>query len=727
MNSISPQMLRVASSPIALAKSSVFLEDRGPGRPVSLKQLLRIAMRRRRPLIGGVVAGAALGVVATLLVHRQYTSTERLQISRETAQIVAIGAISHDVSIGDQEFYQTQYSLLRTQALAERVARDIGAVDDPAIFRMFGRSAAFAQTSGPANRGRRNEIAGQMLLAHVVIAPMHGSSLVDVEATTPSPELSAKLARRWSEDFIASTLERRRDASSYASRYLEARIAQLREKLEASERRAVAYAAAQGIIDLPATGNGSKGAGNDPTQGRSLVTDDLIAANAARDVAAAERIEAGSHLAAANDQPGASSDALNYRAIGLLREERADDAAEYARLSAQRPANDPTLKAAHAQVEALDAAIQSEQTRVRTALQQTYQAATSRETALSRRVDALKVSLADQRQRTIQYNIYQRDAETNRELYEGLLQRYKEIGVAGSAETNNVAVVDAARLPAEPSSPRLTINLLLFTLAGAIVALAAVAILEAIEDGVSEPEDVSERLGLPLLGVTPKLRAQAPLEAIKNPRSALAESYLVVEANLKLTTLPGAPKSLAVVSTRPGEGKSTTAVALAQSAARAGRTVVLIDANLRAPSIHTAFGLANTAGLAELLADGGDFETMLRPTRFDGLSVITAGAQTPNPADLLIGERLAQLVKTLQDRFDRVIVDCPAVMNLADAPLIASAVDGVIYVVASRSTPVGKVRAALGRLDKAQVVGGVMTLFAASHPPFGFSAAGAQR
>jgi capsular exopolysaccharide synthesis family protein len=713
MNSISPLMLRVASSNAPLANAA--LQYQGPEQRTSLRSLLRMGLRWRWLLLGGVAGGAVLGGLITLLTPRQYTATARLEISRETAQVLNVGAISRDVSIGDQEFYQTQYGLLRTQSLAERVARDIGVVDDPTFFRMFGKRAVFAQTTGAANHAQRSEAAGLILLAHVVVAPTHGSSLVDVAATTPSPELSAKIAQRWSEDFIASTLERRQDASNYALRYLQTRIDQLRDKLELSERRAVDYAAAQGIIDLPVSGNPSKTPGGaDPTQTRSLLTEDLVAANAARDKAAVERIEAGAGLSAANDQPGASSHALDYRAIGLLRAARADAAADYAKLAAQVPADDPGVKAAHAQVDALDTAIQAEQNRVRTALQQTYQAATSREKTLAQKVNTLKGALADQRQRAIQYNIYQRDAETNRELYEGLLQRYKEIGVAGSAANNNVAVIDAAKRPSAPSSPRLSINLLLFTLAGAILALAAALVLDQVEDAVADAEGFKDKLDLPLLGAIPRLRAQTPLAAVRDPRSPFAEAHLVVEANLKLAALHGASRSLAVFSTRPGEGKSTTAVALAQTLARARRKVVLVDANLRAPALHAALAVENTRGLSDILAAGGGGEVPLRPTEFDGLSVLTAGTAAPNPADLLIGDGLARLVKTLQDQFDHVILDGPAVADLADAPLVAAAVDSVVYVVASRAHPAARIRAALGRLDRAKLVGGVLTMAAAS-------------
>ena len=493
MNSISPQMLGLVAGDMRLVGSA---SPQGQPPEPTLKRLVRAAVRWRWVLIAGVAAGAVVGAAVTLLSTRQYASTERLQIARDTAQVVNVGALSREVSVGDQEFYQTQYGLLRAQALAERVARDLGVVDDPAFFRMFHKSKDFATNPGPAGRAARNGIAGEILLARIEIAPVHGSSLVDIQATTPLPALSQRIAQTWSRDFIASNLERRQAPANYASQFLEARLDQLRGRLEASEQRALDYAASQGIIDLPSgvsTGATTDAAARTPVnskiiRGRSLVSDDLIALNTALETATADRIQAAGKLAASGAAPDASGDALEYRAIGVLREQRADAASEYAKLAAQFAPDDPSAKAAHAQVDALDAAIRAEESRVHASLQQTYQAAQAREQALDQRVNALKGAYADLRQRSIQYNIYQREADTNRELYDALLQRYKEIGVAGAVENNNVAVIDAARLPSYPSSPRLSINLLLFTLAGAVIGVIVAAILQQIGDGTLKDE-----------------------------------------------------------------------------------------------------------------------------------------------------------------------------------------------------------------------------------------------
>lgn len=718
MERVSPPVLDLASGEVTL-----FTERGGigaHGQP-PLRRLLRAALRWRWVLLGGVVAGALAGVILTLMMPKQYASTARLEISRETARVVKIDSVERDTSIGDQEFYQTQYGLLRTQVLAERVARDLGVVDDPKFFQMFGRKDLFeGGKADPATRAKRVEAAGKILLLRVGVAPVRGSSLVDIRAVTPDPALSQKIAKTWSEDFIASNLERRFEASSYARKFLEGRIEQLREKLEASERDVVGYAAQQGIINLPSpidpnTGGAAVG-------GRSLLTDDLVAMNSALEVATAERIVAESRLNEAR-RPDASSIALGNDAIASMRQRRADAAAEYAKLMVQFRPDYPQAQALSSQIKDLDASIAQEEGRVRTSVQQAYEASLTRERMLKERVEGLKTGLTDLRGRSIQYNIFQRDADTNRELYNALLQRYKEIGVAGGVENNNVAIVDPARRPDRPSSPRLMVNLVLAIFLGGLIAALIAAGLEQIDEGVADPADLEKKLGLPLLGIAPKLKLEDPLHALRDPRSKLVEAYLSVQANLELSTAKGAPRSLAVISTRPQEGKSTTTVALAQSLARARRKVVLVDADLRSPSIHSAFGLKNGVGVSNFLSGAEDLDAALHATPHEGLWVMTAGPQPPNAGDLLMGDRLALLVKRLKERFDHVIVDSPPVIGLADAPLVAAAVDGVIYAVEARTTPVGTVRAALSRLrtSQAHVLGAVLTKFESRKAGHGYN------
>jgi capsular exopolysaccharide synthesis family protein len=720
MEKISPHVL-------ALAPEASLLSGHGaaePGRKIAMppvRRMLRLAIRWRWVLIGGAALGALAGLALTFAMTRQYSSTVRLEIARETPRVTNIESVERDAGFANQEFYQTQYGLLQTKMLAERVARDLKLVDDPAFFRMFGRKNASGTGDAPADpaeREKRNEIAGQILLDHVDVTPVRGSSLVDVTAVTPDPALSQRIAQTWAQDFIANNLERRFDASAYARHFLENRLGQLRERLERSEQQAVAYAESQGIIDLPSTADDQENGGT--AGSRSLLTDDLAMLNRARETATAERIQAQSLLLQAR-RPDASTQALGSQAIGALREKRAEAAADYAKLMTQFEPNYPQVKAAASQVQTLDTAIAHEEGRVRTSFEQAYDSAVQREQGLLAQVNKLKSGFTDLQRRSIQYNIFRRDADTNRELYNGLLQRYKEIGVAGGIEDNNVQIADPAKLPDRPSSPRLLVNLILATLAGSILAILLAAMLEQIDEGVGDPSEIEEKFGLPLLGAIPRVTGDDPLAALDKPHSALVESYLAVQANLQLSTAHGMPRSLAMISTRPREGKSTTAIALAQSLARAHRKVVLIDADMRSPSIHAAFGIANTAGVSNFLA-GSDSLDALHETAHEGLSIMAAGPPPPNAAELLTGHRLKLLIERLLERFDHVIVDSPPVIGLADAPLVAAAVESVVYAVEARSIQAGTVRVALDRLRTAQanVIGAVLTKFDAKRSTLGY-------
>lgn len=719
MDTITPHALAFSPGQIPLLAGPA-----GGERVPPIRRLLRAASRWRWVLLGGVALGAVAGILMTAVMTPQYASTARLEITRDTDRVVDIDSVERDTSVADQEFYQTQYGLLQTKALSERVARELGLADDPAVLKMFGEKKLLqdgqAGRLDPANRAHRVEVMGKALLDHVGVAPVRGSRLVDVTAVTPDPALSQRIADSWTRIFIETNLERRYDASDYARKFLENRLEEMRTKLEDSERKAVAYAASQGIILLPTSTVAASKDGAPSAGDRSLVSDDLVALNNALAVATAERVQAESRL---TRHPDATGNALQNDAIGRMREERAQTQADYAKMMQQFEPNYPPALALQAQIRSLDAAIGAEEGRVGSSLAQDYHSAVEREQMLEERVNALKGNLTDLRRRSIQYNIYQRDADTNRELYNALLQRYKEIGVAGGVEKNNVSVVDAPKLPDRPSSPKLLINLLLAMIFGGLAGVGVAAGLDQIDEGIGDPADTETKLGHPLLGTVPRVKRETPLEAFDNPRSPLVEAYLAIEAALELSTVRGTPTSLAVTSTRPREGKSITALALAQSLARAKRNVVLIDADLRSPSVHRYFGLENEGpGVSNFLAGSDDVDSLVRPTSNEGLSIVTAGPHPPNAADLLTGTRLGELVKRLQERFEHVIVDSSPVIGLADAPLVAAAVDGIIFVVEARAVQAGAARRALHRLEtvQANVLGIVLTKFEPRHAHLGY-------
>jgi len=684
-------------------------------------QLLRIAKRRKWLLLGAVTIAAILGIVGTMLMTPLYTAGATLEIQRENNRIVQVQGAQPEVSPTDLEFYQTQYGLLRARSLAERVATNLRLYDNAAFFEMFGdtdraTTLRSGQRSSGAQRQNHIDAAAGILLDNIDVVPTRASRLVDVRFTSPDPALSAQVANAWTQNFVEMTLARRFEATSYARTFLEQRLEQLRRRLEDSERALVGYARQQRIVNIPSTT--TSGESGQSTTERPLVAEDLATLNRSLNEATAERTAAESRLRTAGRAP---VEVLENQAISALRSRRAELAGEHARMLTQFESGYPPAQALQNQIRELDRAIAREETRVRSTLQTTYQAAALRETDLRARVQQLQDDMLNLRGRTIQYNIYQREVDTNRQLYDALLQRYKEIGVAGGVGVNNISVVDAAEPPGSPSSPRLLLNLLLALLVGGAAGAGLAIAMEQIDEAISDPSDVEAALGLPLLGTVPKT-SENPESDLEDRKSALVEAYLSVQTNLGFTTDHGFPRSLTVTSTRPGEGKTTSSFALARSLGRTGRKVLLIDADMRSPSLHHIYNLNNERGLSNFLAGADNVESMIHRNLPDGIALMTAGPSPPNAAELLIGDRLHKLVQELSNSFDHVILDVPPVMGLADTPLVASQVEGVVFVVESHATPASMAKLAVGRLQDAQarVLGVLLTKFESRRAHFGY-------
>jgi len=693
----------------------------GEAMPI-IRQYLRVARRWRYVILGSIITCAILGLVITLLMTPKYTAVATIEISRESNQVTNFQGVEREASIGDQEFYQTQYGLLQSRILAERVATQLRLIDDKSFFERFGvnqNKPAFQEVSGryvAAERGERQRIAGEVLLKHVVIDPTRLSRLVTIRFTSPDRVFSQRVANAWAENFIQTNLERKVQATSYGRNLLQRELAQVKDRLDESQRQLVNYAEQQRIINLPAQGNG----GNQTAE-RSIVADELASLNTALADATADRIAAEARFREAG-RGGQSSEALRNQAINTLRPRRAELAAEYQKLMVQFEPDYPPARALQSQIAQLDRSIAREESRVSGSVQAEYRQAAEREEGLRKRVDRLKSNYLDYRRRSIQYNIYQQEVDTNRVLYDGLLQRFKEIGVAGGVGVNNVSIVDPADIPQKPSSPRLIINLLIALLVGIVIGALLAFILEQMDEAIADPSEVERRLGLPLLGTVPKVEDVTPRDALLDRKSDLVDAYLAVQTSLGFTTEHGVPRSLAITSTRPAEGKSITSLAVATMLARAHKKVILIDGDMRSPSIHHLGGVDHDHGLSNFLSGQDSIDQLIFEMKDLGFVAMSAGPIPPNAAELLTGHRLQQLISRLLESYDHVVIDSPPVMGLADAPLIANRVEGVIYAIESHGIRSSLVKTALQRLvaSNAHILGGVLTKFEARKAHYGY-------
>ena len=662
----------------------------------SLERVWRTMVNRRYIILGIVAAAIVLGFLITLTVTPLYTATTRIEISREQDKVADVERVQSDQMVQELTFYQTQYSLLNDRSIAERVVRALRLSTDP----QFAQAFDLTSVEGAARGKVADDTAIGILLANVTVKPLRGSSLIDIDFESPDAKLSAKIVNEWVNQFIRAKMDRRFGATADARNFLEQRLEQLRTNLEKSERELIEYAKSQGIVSLDRVRDGA----TNTTTERTLVASDLEAANVALAAARADRIAAEAQM-----RRNSNAAAVLNPTLQNLRQRRAELAANVANLEALFGSAYPPLLASRSELANIDRSIASETGRAKSTVSEAYNGALDRERLSEAQFARLKSAYGDQQSGSVRYAILSRDADTNRQLYQSLLQRYKEIGVAGVG-ANDVAVVHRAMPPTSRSSPRLALNLALAALLGLLLAAAVVFLLEQIDQSVRDPAEVENKLQLPLIGSIPTTQGNL-LEDVFDKRSETYEAYLSVRSNLGFLTAHGAPRSMVITSSRPGEGKSTTSVMLSHMFAEQGRSTVLVDGDMRNSSLAKYLGFERHEGLSSYLAGEGELDKLLvKPDRY-AFTLMPAGRVPPNAAELLDTDRFDKLIADLLTRFDQVIVDAPPLLGLADTPLIARKVEGAVFVIEANRGKLRIIRTALRRLQMAgaKVFGAIVT------------------
>jgi capsular exopolysaccharide synthesis family protein len=686
-----------------------------------LFQVLGLAIKHRRLICLFALAGVLGGLVTTILTPRVYSASTVVKIDRSAPKVGTIQQSALD-GLGDPQFYQTQYELIRSRSLAHRVATNLNLAQSTfleggkaSIWSSRGVSEPEAERD-PATILARQRASVGVIMAGLTVQPVAASSLVRIRFSSTSPEWAQRISVAIAENYERSTLDRRFGASQHARNFLDERLQQLKIKLQDSEKQLIAYAQREGIVEID-----DKKQSLNPT---------LAGLQAALSTAVTERVKAEQFWLPVQTIDGLElPQILNDKVIQSARERLALLNATYQdKLNILKPAF-PEMVALRAQMVETERQIRSQIALVKDSIRVQFETARSQEDALREKLDEVKADVLDARGRSVEFTILAREVDTARTLYDGLLQQFREVGIAGDVDTNNISIIDRAERPGVHDSPSLVKNLFLGLLLSMLGAAATITVREALDDTFKSPEDLEESLGVSVLGVTPlfsSVGGRTPLmEVREDATSALAESFRLLRTALQFSTSDGAPKSLMVTSSRPGEGKSTTAVCLAVNFAQLGMRVLLIDADLRNPSIHKVLAIDNSAGLSNFLAGSTDSSKLTQACGIDGVTVLPTGPLPPNPAELLAGPRFASLLATATETFDLVIVDGPPVMGLADAPIISSVVAGTLLVVEAGGTRRAIVRDALRRLQfaRARIVGSVLNKFdpASSGHTYGYS------
>ncbi|PNU04168.1 hypothetical protein A8V01_05550 [Novosphingobium guangzhouense] len=686
------------------------------GLEVNFKKYIAI-IRRNAVLMAATAASVVvLGVIVTMLITPEYDAQAQVLVQDQADQIIEGSDLQRAGASWDTDrFLQTQVGILQSRSLARRVIEAGGFDRDAGFFDAVGSSMPTDEDL--ADKGfvkkqfatARRDLAIEALMKALAIKLPVNSRIIAITVSSRSPEYAARLANLYAERYIDGNLRQKYDSSSYARKFLADQLDEARIKVTQSERDLNHYARAAGLIRVASQNDGAKS----DTE-LSVTSSTLVQLNDAASKATADRIAAEDRWQAVSGAaPLSISEVNSNQAVQSLVSSKVKAEAELADAKSRYLDNAPQVKAKSVQVAELDRRINSLADSIKKSSYLDYQAAAEREQSLVSKVESLQEEALNEQDRGVQYSVLKRIADTNRALYDTLLSRYNQINATSGAAVNNIALIDQAEVPTKPSSPKLIINILASIILGALVAGLAALLREILDGSIRSPEDVEAKVGLPLLGLIPLEEKRDLTDALDDRRSGVGEAYSSLVTNLRYSTANGLPPLLMITSSRESEGKSTTARAIANEVARLGKRVLLVDADLRRPTLHHHLSERSQSGLADYLTNQKTFDEIVIPSGIENLSYVTALPMPPEPALLLGGEGVAGFVAEARARYDLIILDSPPLLGLSDSALLATHADSVLFVIDASVFHRGAVKSALRRLNlvNAKILGVVLNRF----------------
>lgn len=689
-----------------------------------LKEILSVLVRRKSIIIASIILSSIIAFFYAASITPLYRATTTVKIDQEGDKLRDFSNAFEDKQ--DRNFHQTQFDLLKSRALARRVMEkmEVSRVVDKQLesdleqtiildgknnFAHSIREAIQSVVSIVMPQSNKQEVnlgsvpVEMSFVNSLSISPSRRSNVVELHFISPDPELAATSVNTLAEEFIKMNLEGMSESSAYAKTYLTEQIARTKQKLEESESKLVKYAKEKQIITTDSK--------------QSLISASLEVLNAAYSEAQNQLVDAESEYRQRSKVSGDIRLLENAVIQGLKTQRNALQAQYKKDLLTYKPAF-PAMVALKQQINDVQRQINVEMNNInkksKDDLEVKYFSAREKEQTLAKKLELKKAELMAQRDKNIGYTTLEREVETNRQLYDNLLQRMKEVGIAGGVVSNNISVVDKAFVPYRKYSPNTQKNLMMGAVLGLMIGIGLAFLREKFDDRIRTVEDLEAFSQYPVLGIFPYIKDKAKKEGavlLEEQHELESEAFHSLVNNLRYLDKAGIPKVLHISSASPSEGKSNTVINMAMIIAQSNKKVLLIDADLRKPRIHKYLDVNAGIGLSDFLIEESEFNEVITETKYSNLSVITAGSFMPNSAKLLADERLMELLENASNEFDHVIIDSPPVLGLADALILSNRSNATVFAVASNQTKRAHLEDALKRLKLGygNVVGFVMT------------------
>ncbi len=724
-----------AMYPEAIASPSVEYDNE----EIHLLDYWRVIVNRRWMILAVLSTTVAATMIYSFKQTPIYQATASVQIDRENPNILSFKDV-YQIETATDDTLRTQFEVLKARALARRVIEELK-LDQEEEFRpdeggavssLLGGIRDWLQPESPSGSDKdplRAII--DNYLGRLDVVPVRQARLVNISFRSEDPALATKVINSHAEHFIKQNLQFKVEATQEASEFLEENLTAMKIKLENADDKLQQYSQQNQILFTE--------------EGKNTATEKLRQLEEAYTKAQEDRIHKDSYNRLVNDgQADALPQLVGNNLITELTTKLADLQREHSQLSITFKPDYPAVLRIAGQIAQIRTSIDAEKVRVERVIRSEYSAALSRERLLSEELEKQRAVVNKINEDIIQYNIYKADAESVRQLYDGLQKRLKEASVSAGLTASNIRVVDRAEVPPFPIRPRKTLNLLLSLVVGLMFGIGLAFFQEYLDNSIKAPEDVSRYLNLPTLGMIPRLgslsgkrgysygrygyghayghlpegnsagtdeekRESVDLIVHESPSSLMAEAYRSLRTSLLLSSSGHAPRVIVVTSAAPSEGKTTTAVNLAISLTQTGSKVLLIDADMRKPRIQNVFSLSTSIGLSAFLAGASSLKDTIYETAIPGLMVIPCGVTPPNPGELILSTGFRRMLDVLREYFDYIVMDSPPVGNVSDARILGVTADSIILVVKAFSTSRHYAREAVTHLTNAHArIGGVV-------------------
>lgn len=678
------------------------MEAAGGESPFSFATFWHIVRKRLATIVSVAVLCVVVTGIYSYRMKPVYRATSTVEVETSYPQLQTLSEVYRQQGVDDSAFLTTQMQVLQSDSLAWAILQQLGmAGSEPAeVPRKAGQSLA------QAVEARKTSLIADFKEG-LTVEPLKDSRILSVNYEATNPELAARVVNQLIENYAELQFQEKNEFTRHASGGMEQQLEELRAKVERSQQAMVDYERQNLIISV-----GDKGTIDD---------DRLQQINRDFTGAESERMQKQSiyELAKGNEQE--IGIIVQDNVLQRLEDKYTDLKSSYADALDQYGPNFPRVVRMRDQLTQLQSVIATARKQAVEKVHNEYLSAVNRERLLSDALNKEKAVVTTLDQRMIEYNILKREFEVNQKLYEDLMQRLKDATLSASLQVTNVHVIDPASIPTSPVRPKRLRNLVAGLLVGIIIGVTLAFVQEAMDTSVRTTEEAERLVNAPALAVIPTesngnrknqlsggLAAAATgsnvvgLTVLSRPSSPIAESFRSLRTSVLLSTAPRPPQTLLVTSAQMGEGKTSIATNLAMSFAQRQGPVLIIDADMRRPSVAKTLGVANEKGLSSFLTGAHSLdEVLIQYERIPGLWILPAGPRPPDPAELLSSPMMGTTLKNLLQRFTQIVVDSPPLLLVTDAVVLSAMVDGVILVVASGSTARGALTRAHRILENA--------------------------